>query len=124
MPVVSAAFLLAISRALARIHVEHNDLWRSPLLHLGNPLARQIDERGKVLGPAQPLRRCNSGSAMTSCSISPSKEAIDRCPLSKIGARPRILGSRDILLFSITVGVRRRELGGRLRLRQITSYYR
>ena len=56
MPVVGAAFLVAIGRALARVHVEHDHLWRSLLVHLADPLAGQIGERGKVLGPAQPLR--------------------------------------------------------------------
>src|SRR6516225_2586335 len=56
MAVVGAAFLLAVGRALARIHVEHNRLRRSPFVHLVDPLAGQIGERGKVLGPAEPLR--------------------------------------------------------------------
>jgi hypothetical protein len=47
MPVVGAAFLLAISRALARIHVEYDGLRRSPLMHLVDPLARQIGEGGE-----------------------------------------------------------------------------
>ena len=54
--VVGAAFLLAVGRALARIHVEHDDPRRSPLVHLVDPLAGQIGESGEVLGPAQPLR--------------------------------------------------------------------
>jgi hypothetical protein len=56
MPVVGASFLLAIGRALARIHVEYDHLRRAPLVHLVDPLAGQIGERGEVLGPAQPLR--------------------------------------------------------------------
>ena len=56
MAVVGAAFLLAIGRALARIHVKHNHLWRAPLVHLVNPLAGQIDKSGEVLGVVQPLR--------------------------------------------------------------------
>src|SRR6516162_8072830 len=35
--VVGAAFLLAVGRAFARIHVEHDDPRRSPLLHLVDP---------------------------------------------------------------------------------------
>src|SRR5215813_4512572 len=54
--VVGTAFLLAIGWALARIHVEHDDLRRSPLVHLVNPPAGQISESGKVVGAAQPLR--------------------------------------------------------------------
>ena len=54
--VVGAAFLLAVGRAFGRIHVEHNPLRRSPLVHLADPLAGQIGECGKVLLPAQPLR--------------------------------------------------------------------
>jgi hypothetical protein len=49
MAVVGAAFLLALGRALARIHVEHNPLRWSPFVHLVDPLARQIGQRGKVL---------------------------------------------------------------------------
>ena len=56
MPVVGAAFLLAVGRALARIHVEHDGLRRSPPVHLVDPLAGQIGESSKVLGPAQPFR--------------------------------------------------------------------
>jgi len=56
MAIVGAAFLLAIGRALAQIHVEHHGFWRSPPVHLVYPLAGQIGESGKVLGPAQPLR--------------------------------------------------------------------
>ena len=56
MAVVGAAFLLAVGRALARIHVEHDESRRSPLVHLVDPLAGQIGESGEVLGPAQPLR--------------------------------------------------------------------
>src|SRR6516162_8361455 len=56
MPVVGAAFLLAIGRALARIHIEHDRLRRSPLVHLVDPLAGQISESDKVVGAAQPLR--------------------------------------------------------------------
>ena len=56
MAVVGATFLLAIGRALARIHVEHDDLRRPPLVHPVDPLAGQVGERGKVLRSAQPLR--------------------------------------------------------------------
>jgi hypothetical protein len=52
MAVVGAAFLLAIGRALAGIHVEHGHLQRAPLVHLVNPLSGQIGKSGKVLGPA------------------------------------------------------------------------
>jgi hypothetical protein len=34
MAIIGTAFLLAIGRALARIHVEHDDLRRLPLVHL------------------------------------------------------------------------------------------
>jgi hypothetical protein len=55
MPVIGAAFLLAVGRALARIHVEHDHLQRSPLLYLVDPLAGQIGEGGEVFRPRQPL---------------------------------------------------------------------
>jgi hypothetical protein len=56
MAIVGTAFLLTVSRALARIHVEHDHCRRSPLVHLRDPLAGQIDERCKVLQPTKPLR--------------------------------------------------------------------
>ena len=56
MAVVGAAFLLAIGRALARIHVVHDHPRRSPLVHLVDALAGQIGECSEVLGSAEPLR--------------------------------------------------------------------
>jgi hypothetical protein len=56
MPVVGAAFLLAVGGALARIHVQHDDPGWSPLVHFVDPPSGQIGESGKVLGPAKPLR--------------------------------------------------------------------
>ena len=53
--VVRAALLLPLGRALARIHVEHDDPGRSPLMHRVDPQARQIGERGEVLRSSQPL---------------------------------------------------------------------
>ena len=38
MSVIAASFLLAVGRALAGIHVEHDDPERLPLLHLVDPL--------------------------------------------------------------------------------------
>src|SRR6478609_1125312 len=52
MTVIGAAFLFAIGRAFARIHVEDDGLRPSPPAHLVDPLTGQIGERGKVLGPA------------------------------------------------------------------------
>ena len=52
MPIVGATFLLAVCRALARIHVEHNDPRRAATMYLVDPLAGQIGESGKVLGLA------------------------------------------------------------------------
>src|SRR6516165_4254005 len=52
MSVIGATLLLPVGRALARIHVEHDDPRRFQLLHLVDPLARQIGERSKVLRPA------------------------------------------------------------------------
>ena len=52
MPVVGTAFLLTIGRALARIHVEHDGLRRTPLVHLVDPLTEQVGESGQVLGSA------------------------------------------------------------------------
>ena len=63
MAVIGAVFLIALGRALARIHVEHDGLRRSPVVHLVDPLAGKIGESSKVLGSAQPLRLepCPSG---------------------------------------------------------------
>src|SRR5919112_2999774 len=53
--VIGAAFLLAVGRAFARIHVEYDGLRPPPAAHFVDPLTRQIGQRSKVLGPAQPL---------------------------------------------------------------------
>src|SRR3954471_13959975 len=49
--IVGTAFLLPISRAFARIHVEYHGLRPSPPAHLVDPLTGQISESNKVLGP-------------------------------------------------------------------------
>jgi len=50
-----AALLIAVSRALARIHVEHDDPWRSPpLVHSIDPPGRQSGKSGEVLRLRQP----------------------------------------------------------------------
>src|SRR3954454_4367428 len=56
MAVISAAFLLAVGRAFARIHVEYDGLRPPPAAHFVDPLTRQIGQRSEVLGPAQPSR--------------------------------------------------------------------
>jgi hypothetical protein len=61
MSAVGAVLLLTLGRALTRIHVEHDDPGRLPLLHLVDLLAGQIGERGKILGPACGLRRSRPG---------------------------------------------------------------
>src|SRR4051794_6206278 len=53
--IIGTAFLFAIGRAFARIHVEYDGLRPSPPAHFVNPLTGQIGESDKVLGPAQPL---------------------------------------------------------------------
>jgi hypothetical protein len=55
MPVVGAAFLFAVGRAFARIHVEHDDPRLTPLVHRVDPLARQISEGGEVRRTGQPF---------------------------------------------------------------------
>jgi hypothetical protein len=55
MAVIGTAFLCAVGRALARIHVEHDDTRLTPLVHRVDPQARQIGEGGEVLRPGQPL---------------------------------------------------------------------
>ena len=54
MPIIGAAFLCAVSRAFARIHIEHNDPRRTPLVHRVDPLAR-IGKSGEVFPPRQPF---------------------------------------------------------------------
>src|SRR5215211_6192880 len=53
MPVIGAAFLFAIGRAFARIHVKYDGLRPSPPAHFVDPLTGQIGQRSKILGPAQ-----------------------------------------------------------------------
>ena len=55
MPTVGAAFLCAVSRTFARIHIEHDDPRLTPLVHRVNPLARQIGKIGEVFRPRQPF---------------------------------------------------------------------
>src|SRR5260370_16813140 len=52
---VGAAFLCAVGRALARIHVEHDALRRSPLVYRVDPPAPQIGKSGEVRRTGQPL---------------------------------------------------------------------
>ncbi len=56
MTVVGAALLLAIGRALARIHIEHYHSWRSPSVHAVDPLPGQISKRREVLRTSEPFR--------------------------------------------------------------------
>jgi hypothetical protein len=66
MAIVGASFLSAISRALARIHVEHNDPRRTPLctvsIHWPGARSSTITNRAcrSVNGPAT---ACNAGKA-------------------------------------------------------------
>ena len=55
MAVVGATLLFAVSRAFARIHVQHDNLRLAPLVHRVDPLARQVGEGSEVLRPHQPL---------------------------------------------------------------------
>src|SRR3954447_19323822 len=48
MPVIGAAFLLAVGRALARIHVEYDGLRPSSPPHFVDPPTGQISHRSKV----------------------------------------------------------------------------
>src|SRR3954467_11789716 len=50
--VIGTAFLAAVGRAFARIHVEYDGLRPSPAAHFVNPLTGKIGESGKVLGSA------------------------------------------------------------------------
>src|SRR3954454_12302821 len=78
MPVVGAAFLFAVGRAFARIHVEYDSLLPSPPTHFVNPLTGQISERGKVLGPAQPL--CLKAAHLTRRSGRPADRLVPNYP--------------------------------------------
>src|SRR4051812_23344300 len=55
MTVIGTAFLFAVGRAFARVHVEYDGLRPSLPAHLVDPLTRQIGKNGEILGPAQPL---------------------------------------------------------------------
>src|SRR3954468_208371 len=54
--IVGAAFLFAVGRTFARIHVEYDGLRPSSLAHFVNPLTGPLDKSGKGPRPAQPLR--------------------------------------------------------------------
>ena len=54
--VVGGAFLIAIGRADARVHVEHDAVRRAAAMHPVDPLPGEIGERGEVLITRQPLR--------------------------------------------------------------------
>src|SRR5689334_11165283 len=54
--VIRAAFLFAIRRTFARIHVEYDGLRPPPAAHFVDPLTWQIGQRSKVFGSAEPLR--------------------------------------------------------------------
>jgi len=90
-PIVSAAFLLAVGRALVRIRRAR---WSSAggAVHLIDPLAGQIGEGGKVLSPAQPLRL-----EAATWLAEAAKPVIARSPTTQ-----RIAGSRDSLSASFT----------------------
>ena len=56
MAVPHAILLLAMGRAHARIHVEHDAAGRSAAMHKVDPLARQVGKSRKVLVCSKPLR--------------------------------------------------------------------
>jgi hypothetical protein len=56
MAVPDAVLLLAMGRAHARIHVEHNATGRTSTVHKIDPLAEQVGKSRKVLGCREPLR--------------------------------------------------------------------
>jgi Enoyl-(Acyl carrier protein) reductase len=56
MAVPDAILLLAMGRAHARIHVEHDATGRSSAVHKVDPLAGQVSKSRKVLGCRKPLR--------------------------------------------------------------------
>src|SRR6476620_8176992 len=56
MAVPDAVLLLAMGRADARIHVEHDATGRPAGMHKVDPLAGQVSESRKVLGCREPLR--------------------------------------------------------------------
>ena len=56
MAVPDAPLLLAVGRADARIHVEHDASRRTAAVHQVDPLAGQIGKSGEVLRRREPLR--------------------------------------------------------------------
>jgi hypothetical protein len=56
MAVPDAHLLLAMGRAHARIHVEHNASWRAASMNAVDPLAGKLSESEEVLSRRQPLR--------------------------------------------------------------------
>src|SRR5215831_16149179 len=57
MAVPDALLLLAMGRAHARIHVEHDATRRPSAMHKVDPPARQVGKSSEVLGRREPLRR-------------------------------------------------------------------
>src|SRR3954454_4376224 len=85
MTVIGAAFLFAIGRAFARIHVEDDGLRPSPPAHLVDPLTRHIGKRGKVLGSAQPF--CLEAAHLAGRGGRPAKEALKNAERGMIYCR-------------------------------------
>src|SRR5262245_7932718 len=56
MAVPDAHLLLAVGRAHARIHVEHDATGWPSAVHKADPLARQVGKSSEVLGRREPLR--------------------------------------------------------------------
>ena len=56
MAIPDAHLLLAMGRADARIHVEHDAAWRPSIVHEVDPLTGQVDKGGEVRICRKPLR--------------------------------------------------------------------
>jgi hypothetical protein len=71
MAVVDGASLVAIGRALARIHVEHGDARVTPFVHRVDPSA-PVERREWRGSPAEPVTRSRSCAAGRRLDSSPS----------------------------------------------------
>src|SRR5499427_2088148 len=95
MAVPHAILLLAMGRAHARIHVEHDAAGRSAAMYKVDPLAGQVGKSRKVLVCSKPLRLKAANLARRSCTAHDGFAADDPAHRWIV---PQALGVIDILV--------------------------
>src|SRR5680860_1450664 len=87
--VVGGAFLVAIGRAHARVHVEHDALRRTAAVHPVDPSTGEIGEHGEVLIIREPLRlepaHLAGGGCLLRCSTTANDPAHRRITAEAVG---------------------------------------